>query len=340
MQETVNQCGQRGARESVDAPAVLILGGQGYIGSALTDYLQDAGLTVCSVDVAAVGGSGTVPNRRRRYQELTAEDLSEFGSVVVLAGHSSVAACDREPVASFANNVAGFVELVHKLRGQKLIYASSISVYINTGVRPAEESDTLPAPVSSYDLHKQTIERYAALAYPYSYGLRFGTVCGPSPSLRTDLLLNSLVRSAIFSRQVQVANRQASRPLLGINDLCRAIELLLTRPVLPGCYNLASVNVTVGEVADYVAGRFGVPCVEVERLNRYDIRVDTGKFRTASGLEFRDTVVSLVEALHDWYASASATFSYPAGPGDLASGSTAAPVPEAVERAGVADGKR
>src|SRR5438445_737177 len=80
------------------------------------------------------------------------------------------------------------------------------------------------------------------LAYPNSYALRFGTVCGPSPNIRPELLLNSLVLSALTTGQIQVANRQVHRPLLGIGDLCRALKTIVTRPVPPGCYNLASTN--------------------------------------------------------------------------------------------------
>jgi nucleoside-diphosphate-sugar epimerase len=286
------------------AEPVLVLGGQGYVGSALLGYLERAGLRPCSVDPGLRGVPLPATNQRRAYQELTAEELAAFGSVVLVAGHPSVPACDREPAAAFANNVAGFVELVHKLRGQKLVYASSISVYIDTHGQEADESVPLPQPVSAYDLHKQEIERYAALAYPNSYGLRFGTVSGPSPNLRSELLLNSLVLSALRQGRVRVANRAASRPLLGVNDLCRAVEAVLTRGVPPGRYNLASVNTRIAEVADEVARLLGVPCDEVECPNNYDIRVDTRRFRAAAGLEFQDDIPGLVESLRRFYLAA------------------------------------
>jgi nucleoside-diphosphate-sugar epimerase len=282
---------------------VLILGGQGYVGSALAVSLQAAGLAVVSVDLGVRGTPGPAPNQCRPYQELTADELTEFGAVVLLAGHSSVPACDHAPAAAFANNVAGFVDLIHKLRGQKLIYASSISVYVTTAGRPATEDAVLPPAASYYDLHKQAIERYAALAYPNAYGLRFGTVCGPSPNLRMELLINSLVLSALRTGEVRVANREASRPLLGIGDLCRAVEAILTRPVAPGCYNLASLNVRIGEAADHVARRFDVPCREVASVNHYDIRVDSRRFARAAGVEFRDDLSGLVTALAKFYTA-------------------------------------
>jgi nucleoside-diphosphate-sugar epimerase len=239
-------------------------------------------------------GDGEPP---RDYRELTADELSAYGSVVLLAAHSSVNACEVDPAGAFANNVLGFIGLVHKLRGQRLIFASTSSVYVQTGARPADEADVLPEPACAYDSHKRVIEQYVGVTYPNHYALRFGTVCGPSPNVRTDVLLNSLVWSAVKEGRVRVANRLKRRPLLGINDLCRAVEALLTAEAEPGAYNLASVNVVIGEVADYVADRFGVPTVEVESQTLYDMTISTAKFERAYKFEFRDTVPGLVDEL-------------------------------------------
>lgn len=279
----------------MDPRSVLILGAGGYVGSALAAYLRGRGWAVAGVDSGLRPGADTQPPRD--YRDLTADELAPFGGVVLLAGHSSVAACDRDPAGAFANNVCGFVDLVSRLRGQKLLFASSISVYVRTPGGPATEDTPLPAPVSHYDLHKQAIEHHARLAYPNSYALRFGTVCGPSPNTRWDLLLNSLVRSALTRGWVEVANRACRRPILGITDLCRAAEALLAGPAEPGPYNLASANLTIGPAAEAVAARFGVPCVEVERPTAYDIAVDTQKFARATGLAWADTVEGLVGEL-------------------------------------------
>lgn len=283
-------------------PAVLILGGQGYVGSAVAAHLMAAGFDVRSVDPGLRGTPGPAPNDPRRYQELTAGELATAGAVILLGGHSTVTACAQEPDDAFANNVAGFVGLVHKLRGQKLVYASSISVYVRTD-RAATEDDPVPEPVAVYDLHKQTIERYAKLAYPNIYGLRFGTVCGPAPNIRTELLLNSLVRAAVTEGRVRVSNPATHRPILGVGDLCRAVEVVLTGPVPPGCYNLATANTRIGELAAWVAERFGVPLVEAIGQTPYDIRVSTDRFRAAADFEFRDTVAGLADALARHYAA-------------------------------------
>ena len=276
---------------------VLILGGQGYVGSALAAHLLAREFDVASVDPGLRGTPGPAPNRSARYQDLTPDDLAGFRAIVLLAGHATVGACAADPVAAFANNVGGFVELAHKLRGQTLVLASSISVYVRTTDRPAAEDDPLPEPAAVYDLHKQLVERYARFAHPATFALRFGTVCGPAPNIRTQTLLNGLVRSAVCRGRVEVANGHAHRPILGVGDLGRAVEAVLGGSVPPGCYNLASANVRIGELAAWVADRFGVPLVEVPGHTPYDIRVSTERFRNAAEFAFRDTVESLAEAL-------------------------------------------
>lgn len=283
------------------SPSILILGGQGYVGSALTVHLRGAGFPVSVVDLGVRGTPLPLGNRRLAYQELTSQDLAAFDTVVLLAGHASVTACDRAPAEAFHNNVSAFTDLVHKLHGQQLIFASSISVYVDTHGFPASEEEPLAAPASYYDWHKQAIERYAQVAYPSAVALRFGTVCGPAPNLRPELLLNSMVLSALRDGRIRVANRHARRPLLGIGDLCRAVSAVVSRPVPPGCYNLASVNATVGEVADHVRDRFGVGCAEAECPNRYDIAVTTRKFQEAAGFTFRDDLRTLAEELSGFY---------------------------------------
>ena len=58
----------------------------------------------------------------------SAEELADFDAIILLAGHSSVGSCEQALSESFANHVSGFVDLVHKLRGQNLLFASRISV--------------------------------------------------------------------------------------------------------------------------------------------------------------------------------------------------------------------
>jgi nucleoside-diphosphate-sugar epimerase len=279
---------------------ILVLGGQGYIGGALVKYLGAKEFTVRSVDAAPPRPVLPTSWGWVRYQDLSAKQLTEYETVVLLAGHSTIAACAAEPVKSFENNVSGFVELIHKLRGQKFIYASSVSVYVETE-GPFGEGADLHQPAEIYDFQKQEIERYAKfIGCPHTYGLRFGTVCGPAPNMRPTLL-NGMVQSAVRDGRVVVANPNNYRPLLGLGDLCRAVETIITGSVVPGVYNLASTNIRIGAVGNFVAHRLGVPVVAGTGTTPYNIQVMTSRFCREANFEFRDTLESLTDALTEHF---------------------------------------
>ncbi len=228
---------------------VLILGGNGYIGSRLRQVLREHHF-VKSNDICWHAYDET--SDRRDYHKLTQEELAEFEVIIVLAGHSSVPSCIGDLPGPWLNNVTNFTDLLDKTTDQLIIYASSASVYGNS--KPGEqhkETNTHFTPVNNYDVTKYALDQQATIANlrgKQVIGLRFGTVNGWAPNLRVDVMINSMYHSVQNSRGIQVMNRQISRAMLGIEDLCKAVLRCIERPV-PGIYNLASFNSTVGEIA-------------------------------------------------------------------------------------------
>ena len=98
--------------------------------------------------------------------------------------------------------------------------------------------------------------------------LRQGTVCGWSPRMRFDLIVNTMYKTAISSGVITVNNASIWRPILDIRDAASAF----TRAVqvsygVSGVFNVASGNFTVGQVADYVKG-------EIEERTAQRVRMD------------------------------------------------------------------
>ena len=284
---------------------VLILGGNGYIGSRLRQVLGDHHF-VKSNDCGWFAYDEASDSRD--YHKLTREELAEFDVVIVLAGHSSVPSCRGDLPGPWLNNVTNFTDLLAKLDDQLVIYASSASVYGNS--KPGErhkETNTHFTPVNNYDVTKYALDQQATIANLKGQrviGLRFGTVNGWAPNLRVDVMINSMYHSVQNGTGIQVMNPHISRAMLGIEDLCRAIEHCIDAPV-PGIYNLASFNGTVGEIAQAVSDKLGVDIIDKgTTANAYDFALDTTLFEQTYDFTFEETPATIVDSLIQNYTQA------------------------------------
>lgn len=281
---------------------VLILGGNGYIGSRLRQVLRDHHF-VKSNDICWFAHDET--SDRRDYHKYTSEELAEFEVIVVLAGHSSVPSCIGALPGPWLNNVTNFTDLLAKTTDQLIIYASSASVYGNS--KPGErhnETNTQFTPVNNYDVTKYALDQQAVIANLRGrrvIGLRFGTVNGWAPNLRVDVMINSMYHSVQNGKGIQVSNRHISRAILGIEDLCRAVKCCIDKPI-PGIYNLASFNATVGEIAQAVKLKLGIDIVDRgTTANAYDFALDTGLFEQTFDFTFTETPATIVDSLLEHY---------------------------------------
>ena len=294
----------------------LIIGGCGYIGSRLFNYLKQKDYDVTSLDLELFGNPN-IPNTKRNYNTLTQEELSKFDNVILLAGHSSVKMCESNMVGCFKNNVQYFVELISKLsKNQKFIYASSSSVYGNVNRNIVTEECEEYVAGSFYDLSKAEIDYYAKIFDEVNYyGLRFGTVNGFSPNTRNDVMINAMVSSAIANKEIKVFNPMIRRPILYINDLCRAVETIIIDGSYSnrGLYNLASFNSTadiIGRKTSEVFDDVKLSVIEREptpeeninkKLNSkvYDFAISSDKFISTFNFKFEGTIKDIATELKE-----------------------------------------
>jgi nucleoside-diphosphate-sugar epimerase len=279
---------------------VLIIGGNGYVGSRLRQVLAQI-YTVASVDCCWYNYDET--SKRTDYHKLTQEYLEQFDAVVLLAGHGSVASCNGDIQSPWLNNVTNFTDLAAKLSWKNipLIYASSASVYGNS--LPGQlfvESNKRFIPVNNYDITKYTLDLEAQIAINQGQtimGLRFGTVNGWAPNLRADVMINAMYNSAKSQGKITVFNKHINRALLGIEDLCRGIAQCIERPQA-GIYNMASFNATVEYIAATVAEELAVQVVDKGvTANAYDFGLDTTLFQQTFGFTFTETPATIVDSL-------------------------------------------
>lgn len=183
---------------------ILVTGSAGFIGFHLTKALIQRGCTVVGVDNFNDYYEPAIKEARsailkdldgyieRRFDICDLPSLeavfSEFKIDMVcnLAAQAGVRYSITNPHAYEASNLAGFLNILEMVRHNKidrLVYASSSSVYGGNTKVPFAETDAVDNPVSLYAATKKANE---LMAHSYSHlygfqsiGLRFFTVYGP-----------------------------------------------------------------------------------------------------------------------------------------------------------------
>lgn len=287
------------------SPEVLLIGALGYIGSRLLIQLRAAGHPVMALDRAAPQGGDILPADCRH---LSASELQRYGTVIWLAGHSSVKMATEAPADAFENNVSGLLRLAQRLNPeQRLIYASSASLYSgNESPDHVITEEVIGFQYqNAYDLSKYAFDKLISTLNIDFIGLRFGTVCGTSPRQRHELLLNSMVRSAVRTGTVQVSNPQARRSVLAMNDLVATIQGLIEVQPAAGFYNLASYSMSIGEFGEAVARQLGARVVEMPGTGTYTFAVDSTKICQALGRPLLTSMPALIDEIAAFYEAES-----------------------------------
>lgn len=281
------------------AQKVLIIGGNGYIGSRLIYDLHNT-YNIHSVDICWFGQPDS-HTEVRDYNQLSKQELSQYNAIILLAGHSSVKMCDGPVLASWSNNVNNFIDLVNKLdKSQTLIYASSGSVYGTSNAVSLEDVPLKFKPINNYDLTKYSLDVHAEKFIRAGYtiiGLRFGTVNGWSPHTREELMINSMTKKALYDGEILINNKTITRPILGIGDISRVVKEIVDKPV-SGVYNIASFADTVENISGYVSNLLHAKVQETINVSgSYDFVMNTDKFKSTYNFEFKESIKSIVDEI-------------------------------------------
>ena len=239
---------------------ILIAGGAGYVGSVLIPELLDRGHAVDVVELFWFGNHlpGQVGIVERDIFDLSVRDLSGYEQVIFLAGLSNDPMADFSPARNFIFNAAAPAYLAYiakKAHVKRYIYASSCSVY---GYTENELYDETRPAISAYPygISKLQGEKAALQLQDGTFSvisLRKGTVCGYSPRMRLDLIINTMFKTAMRDRAITVSNPAIWRPIVSIHDAASAyVRAVEASYEISGVFNIASGNYTVAEVADRV----------------------------------------------------------------------------------------
>lgn len=293
--------------------SILIAGGAGYIGSALVPKLVDLGYDVEVIDLLWFGNY--LPEKvkviKKDLFDCYEEELKKYDQVVFLAGLSNDPMAEFSPAKNFVDNGALPSYLAYRAKKagvKRFIYASSCSVYGYALDHLYTEEDPVTCDYP-YGISKLQGERGALQMIRDDFSviaLRQGTVCGHSPRMRMDLIVNTMFKTAMTQGRITVNNASIWRPVYDLRDAVEAyLRSIQAEEVVSGVFNVCSGNFTVGTVADMVkeeVEKLAGKKIQVEIKNIEDFRnykVSIEKAKTELGFQPQYSIKDMVKDLYD-----------------------------------------
>jgi nucleoside-diphosphate-sugar epimerase len=253
---------------------ILIIGGAGYVGTNLCNYLSEKNFNITCLDTFWFGNflNKYIKKIKGDIRNFDFEKLGKFDCVIDLAYLSNDPLCEVDARHTWESGplaVYKILEFCKKRKIKKFIFASSGSIYGLKKEKLVTEKLGLD-PLTDYNKSKMICEK---VVESYNKDLntviiRPATVCGVSSRLRLDVVLNLFCYQAYFKKKISILGGKQTRPLVNIKDMVRSYEFFINK-YLTGCFNLGFENKTVKQIALDV--RKIIPC-DVSFLKSNDNR--------------------------------------------------------------------
>jgi nucleoside-diphosphate-sugar epimerase len=266
---------------------VLVVGGAGYVGGAVTDLLK------ASTHRFRVYDGLLYEENYRKHVDFVSGDIRDrekllpylkwADAVVWLAALVGDGACALNPEITQEINQESVAWLANNYDG-RIIFMSTCSVYGAQDGELTEESPLNPLSVyaaTKLDAEKQLVGKNAII-------FRLGTLFGISDQfarIRMDLVVNTLTARAYCLGKIKVFGGEQFRPLLHVRDVAAAIVANL-ESTHTGIFNLHRQNVRIIDLAYQVRNHFPDLVIETTEMHFQDsrnYRVNSDKARNAFG---------------------------------------------------------
>lgn len=271
---------------------VAVTGGCGYIGTVLVPKLVAAGYDVRVIDTMWFGNHlGEIPGCEVIKYDLRDGDapISGCEAVIHLAAIANDPCGDLDAKLTWEVNCLATTRLAEKCRKigvRQFIFASSASIYGIKDNRPVTEDESFE-PVSDYNKTKLVGER-ALISYRdrmFVQIVRPATVCGVSPRMRFDVIVNMLTAQAIeqgiITAHCGAHGGKLMRPHCHIEDMTDLYLWLLKHPEAEGPFNAGFENLAVAEICEAIARHVPTRIEFTEVADKRSYAVDSSLLRRA-----------------------------------------------------------
>lgn len=252
---------------------VLVVGGAGYVGGAVTDLLQATDHDFRVYDALLYEESYRKPvdfiYGDVRDAECLKPHLRWADAVIWLAALVGDGACAINPDITVAINQESVRWLSENFDG-RIVFLSTCSVY---GAQDAILDENSPTnPLSVYAATKLAAEGY--LRDKNAIIFRLGTLFGVGDlfsRIRLDLVVNTLTVRAHRYGRLTVFGGDQFRPLLHVRDAAQAVVDALEQPQT-GIFNLHRQNVRIIDLAYQIRNHFPDVAIEQTEMHFQDAR--------------------------------------------------------------------
>lgn len=249
---------------------VLVIGGAGYVGSALVPKLLDEGHFVRVLDTFWFGydvfndflrKNGLTDNLESIEDDIRHCDLKKamagIDCVIHLACISNDPSFELNPELGKSINYDAFLRVIEAAKAKEIkrfIFASTSSVY---GIKSESQvtEDLALEPLTDYSKYKAFCEMELRMIplnkLPWVI-IRPATVCGYAPRLRLDLTVNILTMAALTKGKITVFGGDQTRPNIHIEDMAELYVRLVVEKderIIGKTFNAGGDNFSVMEIA-------------------------------------------------------------------------------------------
>ena len=286
------------------ARKVLLVGGAGYIGSALLPMLLEKGYHVRLLDLFLYGAEPIrdflhhprleIMRADFRQVDKVVEATKNMDAVIHLGAIVGDPACALDEDLTIEVNLTATRMIAEVAKGSgvsRFIFASTCSVYGACDEVLDEHSELNP--VSLYARSKIASERVLMSLSDSNFAptvLRFGTIYGLSGRTRFDLVVNLLTAKALIEGQITIRGGDQWRPFVHVHDAALAVFKTLEAPfplVKNQTFNVGSneQNYTIYQIGKIIS-QF-VPAAQIvdqgPDTDRRNYRVNFNKIRNILG---------------------------------------------------------